>query len=265
MSTLFTIPIPPLDDHPGGTVTATTPSENVYLLTLSSPPDNRLTTPVCNALTRALTTLQHTQPPGVVVTTSALPKFFSNGLDLGHATSTPGFWNDALYALWRKLLTYPMPTVALLNGHAFAAGLMTAMYHDYRVMNPDRGYLCLNEVDFGALLKTPMSSIFRDKVVPATYRSLVLEGRRFGGAQARDAGIVDALGGLPEALALIEDRKILGKGKAGVWGMLKAEMYRETYDILRVENFEAEEARERRVMETDEKEREREAKTLSKL
>ena len=50
---------------------------------------------------------------------------------------------------------YPMPTIALINGHAFAGGLMLAMFHDYRVMNPHRGYLCLNELDFGAPLRPP--------------------------------------------------------------------------------------------------------------
>lgn len=265
MSELFTVPVAPLGDHPGGAITATTPSPQIYLLTISSPPDNRLTTPFCEALITALTKLQHTQSPGVVVTTSSLPKFFSNGLDLEHATTTPGFWHKTLWRLYRKLLAYPMPTVALLNGHAFAGGLMLAMYHDYRIMNPQRGFLCLNEVDFGALLKAPMSSIFRQKVPPTTYRSLILEGRRFTGAEAKDAGIVDGLGGLDEALALVAERKILGKGQSGVWGLLKTEMYRETYGLLAEEAFEGEEARERGIIQRADDEFESEEKALAKL
>lgn len=265
MTTLFTIPIPPLDAHPGGTITATSPSPRVYLLTISSPPDNRLTTPFCNALIAALTRIQHTQSPGVLLTTSALPKFYSNGLDLEHATTAPNFWSSALYALFRKLLSYPMPTVAVLNGHAFAAGLMLAMYHDYRVMNPSRGFLCLNEVDFGALLKPPMSSIFREKVPPTTYRTLVLEGRRFGAKEAVEAGILDATGGVEEALALVEQRGILNKGQAGNYGLLKAEMYKETFDLLREERFEAEERREKANMQWEEDEQAKEKAALAKL
>ncbi|SPO03535.1 related to enoyl-CoA hydratase/isomerase [Cephalotrichum gorgonifer] len=266
MTTLFTIPIEPIDAHPGGTITLTTPSPKIYLLTISSPPDNRLTTPFCAALLKALTTLQHTQPPGVLVTTSSLPKFFSNGLDLSHVTSNaPHFWTSALYPLFRKLLSYPMPTVALVNGHAFAAGLMLAMFHDYRVMNPARGFACLNEVDFGALLKAPMSSVFREKLPPATYRSLVLEGRRFPAEQAREAGIVDAVGGLQEALALVEERKLLGKAAGGVWGLLKVEMYRETWGFLSDEGFEVEEAREKGNMAREEEDGATEKKALAKL
>lgn len=72
-----------------------------------------------------------------------------------------------------------MPTIAVINGHAFAGALMLAMHHDYRIMNAQKGFVCLNEIDFGAPLKPPMTSIFRQKVSPTTYRSLVLEGKRF--------------------------------------------------------------------------------------
>lgn len=72
-----------------------------------------------------------------------------------------------------------MPTIALMNGHAFAGALMLAMMHDYRIMNPHRGFVCLNEVELGVPLRPPMSSIFRSKVSPQVYRTLVLEGKRF--------------------------------------------------------------------------------------
>ena len=56
---------------------------------------------------------------------------------------------------------------------------MLAMMHDYRFMNPHRGYVCLNEVELGVPLRPPMSSVFRQKVTPTVYRTLVLEGKRF--------------------------------------------------------------------------------------
>lgn len=66
-----------------------------------------------------------------------------------------------------------------MNGHAFAGGLMLAMFHDYRVMNPHKGFVCLNEVDLGVPLRPPMSAVFRGKVGGLAYRRLVLEGARF--------------------------------------------------------------------------------------
>ncbi|KAJ4306670.1 hypothetical protein N0V88_000034 [Collariella sp. IMI 366227] len=99
-----------------------------------------------------------------------------------------------------------MPTIALLPGHAFAGGIMLAMHHDYRVMNPSRGFACVNELEFG----------------------LVLEAHRFGGQAAVDAGIADRLGGLDAVLELVKEKKLTNKAKTGIYGLLKAEMYRES-------------------------------------
>ncbi|WYZ37116.1 hypothetical protein EsH8_II_000622 [Colletotrichum jinshuiense] len=239
---LFTVPIPAIDAHVGGSIVCTSPAPKVYLLTWSSPPDNRLTTPFCNALLAALDIVEFSHPVGVLVTTSAIPKFYSNGLDLEQAFATPGFFPDTLYKLWKRFLTYPMPTVALIPGHAFAGGFMTAMHHDYRVMNPQKGFLCMNELEFGAPLKPAMSAIFRIKCSsPRIYQEIVLEAKRFPGPAALEAGLVDALGGLDEALKLIQDRKLVDKGKSGVYAVLKMEMWRESAYVLSRENHESEE------------------------
>lgn len=110
---------------------------------------------------------------------------------------------------------------------------MLAMHHDYRVMNPDRGFCCLNELEFGAPLKPPMSSVFRVKVPsPLVYREMVLEAKRFGGKAAAAKGIVDVAGGWDEVLDLVKDKKLTERGKTGVYGLLKMEMYRECVDLL---------------------------------
>jgi enoyl-CoA hydratase/carnithine racemase len=72
-----------------------------------------------------------------------------------------------------------MPTVALLNGHTFAGGFMVAMMHDYRIMNPHKGFLCLNELALGVSLRPPMCSVFREKVQASTFRRMILEAVRF--------------------------------------------------------------------------------------
>jgi len=230
-----------------GNLICTQPKEKVYLLTFKSGADNRLITPFCQAILLALDIIETRHAPGVVITTSGIDKFYSNGLDLEHASWTPGFFPDSLYALWHRLLTYPMPTIALLNGHAFAGALMLAMMHDYRMMNPHRGYVCLNEVELGVPLRPPMTSIFRQKVSPQTYKRLVLEAVRFKALEALKEGIVDWLGGLDEVLTYIDELRLVqkaGKGMTGkqVYGDLKREMWRETVEYL--ENFGAEDGRE---------------------
>lgn len=107
---------------------------------------------------------------------------------------------------------------------------MTAMMHDYRLMNPDRGFLCLNELDFGAPLLPPMASIFRQKLPsPTTYRAMVLEAKRFDARDALQQGIIDGLGGgVDDAVRFAVDAKLPQKAKSGVYGRLKMEMWRET-------------------------------------
>lgn len=106
-------------------------------------------------------------------------QFYSNGLDLEHFASIPGFFRLYFFPLFYRLLTYPMPTVALINGHGFAGGFLVAMMHDYRIMNPHKGYLCMNERDLGMRLPSAMTSIFRQKVSPQTFRKTILEAHRF--------------------------------------------------------------------------------------
>ncbi|KAL1956205.1 hypothetical protein VTO42DRAFT_7552 [Malbranchea cinnamomea] len=225
---LFSIPI-----ATGGSFECTSPAEKVYLLTFTSPPDNRLTTAFLEAFALALDIIEERFPRGVVVTTSGIAKFYSNGLDLQHAVETRGFWDDALHPLWRRLLTYPMPTVALINGHAYAGGLFTALHHDYRIQNPSKGYLCLNEVHFGAVIPTPMVTIVKTKVGNrAAVRDLLTEGRRFNAQEALAHGIIDATGGLEETLALIKSRNLTKLGESGVYGAIKEDTYREQLAAL---------------------------------
>jgi enoyl-CoA hydratase/carnithine racemase len=105
--TLFTLPIltSPTSDKASGTVVCTSPSSGVYILTFTSPPDNPLLTPFCQTLLLALDLLEFSHPAGVVITTSGIQKFFSNGLELEHASSTEGFFPNSLFALFKRLLT----------------------------------------------------------------------------------------------------------------------------------------------------------------
>ena len=135
-----------------------------------------------------------------------------------------------------------MPTIALMNGHAFAAGLMTGMMHDYRFMNPHRGFLCLNELDFGAPLQPPMASIFRQKVPnPNTFRTMILESKRFSALEALKEGLVDGLGAMGEVLSFIDEGKLGKRALSGVYGRLKEEMWSETVALLDLRNGGAEE------------------------
>ncbi|KAJ5712429.1 hypothetical protein N7493_008897 [Penicillium malachiteum] len=235
MSTLFSVPIVSTD----GFIVCTNPTahkeqkqRNIYVLTITSPKDNRLTPTLIDALLLSLDIIEHYYPKGVIITTSGIAKFYSNGLDLEIAINTDGFLEKWMWPLFRRLLTYTMPTVCFLNGHAFAGGFILAMYHDYRVQNPEQGFLCLNELELGVPLQTPMMQIFREKLTPITFRNVVLEAHRFTGKDSLQAGIVDAVGGMDAVLRLIHERKLFDKAATGIYGTMKEDMYARVLESL---------------------------------
>ncbi|CBQ73617.1 conserved hypothetical protein [Sporisorium reilianum SRZ2] len=172
--------------------------------------------------------------------TDAAAKIYSNGLDFEKATADPHFFDTHLNALYEKLLTFPIPSIAAVNGHAFAAGFGLACTHDYRVMNAKRGYLCMNEIDFGAPLPYGLQQALASKIADQKImRKIVLEGHRFSAQEAYDAGFVDVLADSPKdtldkALELAARIKI--KAKMNAWGSNKQVIYADAIKVVRQSN-----------------------------
>lgn len=97
---------------------------------------------------------------------------------------------DAIRLLGR-LLAFPVPSAAAINGHAFGIGAMLALACDFQCMRIDRGYWCLPEVDLGMPLAPAMTALLRQKLEPRTAADVLLSGRRLGGAEAAALGVVD--------------------------------------------------------------------------
>lgn len=176
--------------------------DTCYLLQFELAPDNRLEPVMLDGFYDALTWIEQQDDALPLVTTSKIEKFYSNGLNFEKATKTEGFFNTKFYRTLLKFLEFPYPTIALVNGHAFAGGFMLAAHHDFIVMNPKKGFLCINEVTFGAPLLPPMASLFRIKYGTLMALKAGLTAYRYTPKEAFDLGIVHALGGLNEAKQL---------------------------------------------------------------
>lgn len=142
-------------------------------------------------------------PGGLVLTGSG--KVFSYGLDLAWlADATTPEQDDMLcrtQRLFARLLAAPVPTAAALNGHAFGGGAMLALACDARLMRAERGWFCLPEVDFGLPFTAGMTALIRSRLTPPVALEAMTTGRRWGGADAAAAGIVDdAVAGEPAAV-----------------------------------------------------------------
>lgn len=127
--------------------------------------------------------------------TTAGGKFYSNGLDLEWlgAHSDQGQWYiNRVHRLLARMLTLPIPTAAAVVGHAFGAGAMLAIAHDFRTMRTDRGYFCFPEVDIRIPFTPGMAALIQSKLTPRAAIASMTTGRRFGGPDAEQFGIVDA-------------------------------------------------------------------------
>ncbi|KAG8992397.1 hypothetical protein FRB94_011629 [Tulasnella sp. JGI-2019a] len=210
------------------------PNDQIYTVSLNSPPENRITPKFVTTLIEILDVVERNIPrTAVLVSMSSIVKFYSNGFNLDSiAPATcpefPVYWHKLLI----RLLTLPIPTISYMNGHTFAAGFMLAMHQDYRVMSPSRCWCCLNEIDLGMEIHPSISSIFRAKLDARTYRTAILEGKRFTAQEALQSGVVDAIGDMSDVIKLVKDRNLVGKGSKNVYGLLRDEMYRETIGLL---------------------------------
>jgi Delta3-Delta2-enoyl-CoA isomerase len=121
-------------------------------------------------------------------------KFFSNGLDLDwlrdEGQAQAGELFPALYRLLADVLTFPGVTVAAINGHAFGGGLILSLAADYRVMRSDRGYFCFPEVDLGMSMSDEFDAIIKAKLPADALLHALITGQRFGGDDAKAAGLV---------------------------------------------------------------------------
>ncbi|KAG0204569.1 hypothetical protein BGX28_003540 [Mortierella sp. GBA30] len=207
--------------------------------------DNRFTTEFCAAICNALDYVQEVvdkegMTEAALVSRGASEKFYSNGLHIEKAFSVPGFTEETFMPMLNKILLFPLPTVACINGHAFAGGMLMAMAHDYRVMRSDRGFMCMNEIDLPSPLPTGMSALLRFKLPHHVYRSVVLEAKRYSAKEALASHIVDAIpdkDGIEAAFELAKGiaTKIAPKAKAGsIIGMIKEDMYPEASSFLMV-------------------------------
>lgn len=200
----------------------------VFVLAMRSG-ENRFNRPFLDALIKALDEVEGGSGPTALVTVGE-DKFYSNGLDLNWlmgegAAEGPTFVGHFLGFLGR-FLALPIPTVAAMNGHAFAGGGMFALAHDFRVMRGDRGFFCLPEVDINLPFAPGMRMLIQAKLDPSVSRDLMLTGRRIGGADAATLRVVDETATGDEVLArAVERAASLATKDRGTYSTIKRSMY----------------------------------------
>jgi enoyl-CoA hydratase/carnithine racemase len=219
-----------MSDHtaidPASTTVELQIQDNVALLTIGDD-ENRFSPEWLTSVEKALDEVVASGP--VALVTTATGKFFSNGLDLQWVMANPeqmGEYVARVEALLARFLTLPVPTVAAVTGHAFGAGAMLAMAHDFRVMREDRGYFCFPEIDINIPFTPGMAALIQGKLNPQTALLAMTTGHRFGGPDAASAGLVDRVAAAGHEVEVARGlvQPLAGKDSATL-GAIKATMF----------------------------------------
>ena len=133
----------------------------------------------------------------------------------------------------QRFLVLPCPTVAAVNGHAFAGGAFMALSCDYRIMREDRGWFSVSEVDVGVPVPAAMMGILQGKLPANTARDALLTGKRYTAEEAMAAGIAD--GKAPMEELLVQAKTLasqLGTKEPGIFKTLKQTWFGPMADAL---------------------------------
>jgi Delta3-Delta2-enoyl-CoA isomerase len=197
--------------------------------------ENRFSPDWLNTVNGFLDRIESGEAKALVTTGSG--KFYSNGLDLDWlaAHNDQGDWYiDQVQQLLARVLVAPVPTVAAINGHAFGAGSMLGIAHDFRVMRVDRGYFCFPEVDIHIPFSPGMAALIQAKLTPGAAVEAMTTGRRYGGADAEAIGLVTATAPQGEVTSAAVDLATALKGKdSGTLLAIKSTMFASVTAALR--------------------------------
>ena len=209
--------------------------DNVFVLDLGEG-ENRFHPDWIASANEALAEIEKAEGPKALVT-AAVGKFYSNGLDLEWLSAHADQRQDyvaSVHEFLARMLSLPMITVAALQGHTFAAGAMLSLAHDFRVLRADRGYWCLPEADINIPFTPGMAALIQGRLSPSSAHEAMLTARRYGGADALAAGIVDAAVAEETVRSTAIDLAQTQAGKAGeTLGIIKARMYAPALAALR--------------------------------
>lgn len=208
---------------------------DVFVLDLGDD-ENRFEPTWLDAVDAALDEVEGAEGPRALVTTAS-GKFWSNGLDLvwmaEHGDQVADFVHR-VHGLFARVLSSPVPSVAAIQGHCFAAGAMLSLAHGQRVARADRGFWCLPEVDIHIPFTPGMSALIQARLSPATAHQAMTTAHRYGGDDALAAGIVDAAAPEDEVLPVaLELAGVLAPKAGPTLAAIRTGMYARVLEELR--------------------------------
>ena len=175
-----------------------------------------------------------------MVLTATDEKNFSQGIDVewigkkiqDQETDTVKSFMYAMNKIFKRLLLFPVPVVAAINGHAFGNGAILSCACDFRFMKKDRGFFCFPEVDVGIPFLPGMTAFVRKAVPEPLFNRMILSGQRTTAEDLKSHSVIIKACGNQETL--MTETLAFAAGfdkKKGIFRELKQRMHR---DLIRV-------------------------------
>ena len=231
----------------------------VVVVTMRSNPVNKMNPAFFDDLHEALDRVERDHPRTPVVLTSE-GSTFSAGLDFDDvfprfARADPeeiAAWFERFRESLLRVFTLPHRTVAAINGHAFAGGLILALCCDHRIAAAGQGRFTLNEVAIGIPMPGVYVEIVRHAVGTRVAGELMLDCRIYNVEEGLHDGFVHRVVPPAELLdAAVAQAGVTDADTHGVYGVSKAALLAPTLALIRGPARPFDEAAIRTVMSPD--------------
>ena len=173
-------------------------TDGIHILTLTNVAnDNTFTTEVMDEYMAAFDTVESYKGNSALIITCEDEKTFSTGINLAWLSEQSAQGQaDFMQAFHHMLLRFSLlniPTIACINGNAYAGGAILASGADFRLMREDRGRFCFPEVNI-PLPFTPVTlSMVSLLPNPQALKNMLLTGIAYTGIEAEELNIVDSI------------------------------------------------------------------------
>lgn len=212
--------------------------ESVAVLTMQTA-ENRHNPQFISEFHQHLDAIEKHQKTGAIVLTSSSDKNWSLGIDLGWmshpdntAKNNEQFMNDVT-GLFKRLLQFPVPVIAAMNGHVFGNGSVLACACDFRFMKSDKGFFCFPEVDVFVPFFPSMFPLINKSIPQTFFNRLAMTGERVGAQQLLENKVVEAVFDDEQALQ-VGVMEFAGQLKKNRWiyGQNKSLMNKGITDVM---------------------------------
>jgi enoyl-CoA hydratase/carnithine racemase len=214
--------------------------ETVAIITMTNG-ENRQNLVFAKTLNSMLDEIIADKTISAVIITSNDEKNFSQGIDVMWITDLMqknehqpviDFINE-MDNVFKKMLLYPVPVIAAINGHAFGNGSILSCACDFRFMRSDRGFFCFPEVNIGIPFRWGMNAFVKKAIPLHILSQMQFTGNRYTAPELEKHNIiVKACANQEDLMAsAIAFAKTLQK-KRGILGEMKKRLYNDIIKVL---------------------------------